>query len=242
MIQELENIKLLLEKSARKKHTLFFKVNVGDYAQHDQFMGVSMPILRKMAKDFIKLSLENIKYLIKSPINEERLLALLILINQYEQGDKNEIYQFYISHLNYVNNWNLVDSSAHLIAGAYLYKKDKGILLDLAKSEIIWERRISIVSTLYFIRRGEFKLTLRIAEILLEDTHDLIHKAVGWMLREVGKRNKELLVIFLNKYATSMPRTMVRYAIEKLPEDERKSYLNAKKMLVPPMTIKEKIG
>lgn len=228
MSQELENIKLLLQKSATEKHTLFYKVNVGDYAEHDRFIGVSVPILRKIAKDFINLPLENIKNLIESPINEERLLALLILISQYERGNKNEIYQFYMCHLKYVNNWNLVDSSAHLIAGAHLYNKDKEVLVSLARSEILWERRISIVSTLHFIRNGEFEWTLRIAEILIKDTHDLIHKAVGWMLREVGKRNKEVLVVFLDQYAACMPRMMLRYAIEKLPQDERKSYLKTK--------------
>jgi 3-methyladenine DNA glycosylase AlkD len=228
MSQELENIKLLLQKFATEKHTLFYKVNVGDYAEHDQFIVVSVPILRKIAKGFIKLPLENIKNLIESPINEERLLALLILINQYERGDKTEIYRFYVCNLKYVNNWNLVDSSAHLIAGAHLYNKGKEVLVSLAKSEILWERRISIVSALHFIRNGEFEWTLRIAKILLQDTHDLIHKAVGWMLREVGKRNKGVLVVFLDQYAACMPRTMLRYAIEKLPQNERKSYLNAR--------------
>ncbi|BDG76772.1 MULTISPECIES: DNA alkylation repair protein [Wolbachia] len=234
MGSELEDIKLLLQKFAslsQKKHTLCYKVNVGDYAEHDKFIGVSVPILRKIAKDFINLPLEGITNLVKSPINEERLLALLMLINQYERGDKqlkNEIYKFYMYNLKYVNNWNLVDSSAHLIAGAHLYNKDKEVLVSLAKSEIVWERRIAIVSTLDFIRKGKFKWTLKIAEILLKDTHDLIHKAVGWMLREVGKRNKEVLVVFLDRYAACMPRTMLRYAIEKLPKNERESYLNTR--------------
>ncbi|MES2214496.1 MAG: DNA alkylation repair protein [Pseudomonadota bacterium] len=211
-----------------EKAAMFFKTGPGDYAEHDQFIGVPVPILRKIAKDFAYLSLEELEGLIKSKINEERLLALIILTEQYKRAkerDKEMLYLFYMDHLSYVNNWNLVDSSAHLLLGAHLLNKNRDILLSLAKSEIIWERRVAIVATWMFIRCNDLEWTFKIAKILLNDKHDLIHKASGWMLRELGKRDEVGLMQFLDLYAADMPRTMLRYAIEKLPPDTRKLYL-----------------
>lgn len=206
----------------------FFKTGQGDYAEHDVFIGVPVPKLRQLAKSYDSLPLHDISILLQSLINEERLLALIILVNRYQKGDlivKKAIYEFYLEHIAYVNNWNLVDSSAHLIIGAYLYDKDKTIFLQLSQSSILWERRIAMVATWYFIRYYEFEWTIKIAQILLEDTHDLIHKAVGWMLREAGKKNPKVLTQFLDQYADKMPRTMLRYAIEKLSPIEKSHYL-----------------
>ena len=222
-------IKSLLQESPKQASHIFFKTGVGEYAEHDKFIGISVPNLRKIAKSFADLPFAEIQDFIKSPINEERLLALFILVGQYKTGDdklKDKIYHFYIANLNYVNNWNLVDASAHLIIGDYLFEKDKKLLLDLAESENLWERRIAIISTLWFIRQNHFDWTIKIATILLNDKQDLIHKAVGWMLREVGKKDKTLLIDFLNQHASNMPRTMLRYSIEKFSVSERKDFLN----------------
>jgi 3-methyladenine DNA glycosylase AlkD len=205
----------------------FFKTGAGQYAEHDQFIGVNVPTLRKIAKNFTELTTHELQFLIESKINEERLLALLILIFQYKQAGsykKEEIYAFYLRNLEHINNWNLVDASAHLIVGAHLINSDKDILVTLAKSKVIWERRISIIATWYFIRNDDLEWTFKIARMLLNDDHDLIHKAVGWMLREAGKRDENQLIAFLNQYAVKMPRTMVRYSIEKLEETQRKIY------------------
>jgi len=224
-------IRALLAQSIPKSKNLsvtFFKTGAGHYAEHDKFIGVNVPTLRKIAKEFSCLTLKEIKILLSSSINQERLLALFILIDLYKKSDtktKETIYKFYMKNLKYVNNWNLVDASAHLILGAHLLQLDKSILLILAKSEIMWERRIAIVATWYFIRNNNLAYTFKIAKILRNDDHDLIHKAVGWMLREAGKRNISLLIQFLDIYATKMPRTMLRYAIEKFPETKRKAYL-----------------
>ena len=213
---------------------VFFKMGVGDYAEHDQFIGVSVPDLRKVAKQFSVLSLTELQLLLDSPINEERLLALLILVSQYQKSsaeEKGQFYHFYMRNLKHVNNWNLVDASAHLIAGDYLHSStNKDILLVLAKSDNLWERRIAIVATWHFIRQGSYQWTLRISEILLKDSHDLIHKAVGWMLRETGKKDLKVLKDFLDQRAAFMPRTMLRYALEKLPPDERNVYLKKGKV------------
>ena len=161
-------------------------------------------------------------------------MALFILVEQYKQGVqevKDQIYQFYLNNLNQVNNWNLVDASAHLIIGAHLHQKNKQSLVVLAQSEILWERRIAIVSTWHFIRNNDLEWTFKIATFLLQDQHDLIHKAVGWMLREAGKKDQNQLIDFLEQYAQKMPRTMLRYAIERFPEPQRKAYLIKKNSL-----------
>lgn len=211
-----------------KSNAVFFKTGVGHYAEHDVFIGVSVPIIRKIAKEHADLSFKELQKLIASKINEERLLALIILVTQYQRGDKianEEVYNFYLNNMQHVSNWNLVDSSAHLILGAHLYKKNKNLLLELAKSEILWQRRIAIVATWYFIRNDDLAWTFKIAKILLKDDQDLIHKAVGWMLREAGKRDQEQLIEFLDQHAATMPRTMLRYAIEKFSAQQRKAYL-----------------
>lgn len=220
-----------LAQESSTNNTVFFKTNPGGYAEHDQFIGVSVPDLRKIAKDFSEASLDEISKLLKSKINEERLLALILLVNQYQKSDKNaraERFQFYLDHLKHVNNWNLVDSSAHLIIGAHILNDDKKLLLTLAKSKEMWERRIAIVSTWYFIRKNQLESTFKIAQLLLKDDHDLIHKAVGWMLREAGKKDEIMLIEFLDQHATKMPRTMLRYSIEKFPDTKRKYYLSLK--------------
>lgn len=214
---------------ARRDNPLFFKTGPGEYAEHDKFLGVAVPTVRKIAKEYAHISLEEIHSLLLSPYNEERLLALFIIVNRYKKADtatQAELYYFYKDNMKYVNNWNLVDQSADLIMGSYLADKDKSILFDFARSADLWERRIAIISTFYYIKKCDYTLTLSIATILLNDTHDLIHKAVGWMLREVGKRDEVVLREFLDGNASRMPRTMLRYAIEKFSVDERRHYLN----------------
>jgi 3-methyladenine DNA glycosylase AlkD len=234
-MKTIKEIQTLLQQSVtipKEKAAYFFKIGPGDYAAGDQFIGVTVPTLRAIAKKFPTLSLADIQTLLTSPVNEERALALFILTNQYTKADqqtKEKIYQFYLDNLHYVNNWNLVDASAHLIIGAHLLEHNKELLTTLAQSKNLWERRIAIVSTWYFIRNNDLDWTFKIALLLLNDTHDLIHKAVGWMLREAGKRDQDALITFLNKHAHTMPRTMLRYAIEKFPEDIRKKYLVQKK-------------
>lgn len=224
----------ILKKTAERSpaaKAIFYKTGVGEYAAHDKFLGINVPTLRQLSREFSLLSLSDIQKHITSHFNEERLLALFILIHQYQTNDatkKDTIYNFYLDNLKYVNNWNLVDASAHLLLGKHLLERKKTFLLVLSRSSNLWERRIAIVATWYFIRHDQFDWTLRIAKTLLNDPEDLIHKAVGWMLREVGKRNLAVLKIFLNTHAQRMPRTMLRYAIEKFPETQRQSYLKLK--------------
>ena len=207
-----------------EKARLFFKTHAGSYGAHDQFMGVKVPDLRKIAQHFFAASWFMLEDLLASPINEERLLALFILGRRYQKGtplEQEEIYTFYKKHLARVNNWNLVDASAHVILGAYLWDKDRSVLEELARAKSLWERRISIVSTWYFIRKNDLSWTFKMAEILLNDPEDLIHKATGWMLREAGKRDEEKLKNWLSQHAPLMPRTMLRYAIERFNPETR---------------------
>ncbi len=218
--------------STPERVCLYFKTGVGDYAEHDQFMGIRAPTLRTIAKAFASLALEDLACLLGSAINEERLLALMILTAQYASASaqhQETLYQFYTCHMSCINNWNLVDASAHLIIGAHLYDRDRRVLETLAASTTIWERRIAIVATWFFIRRGDLVWTFKIAKQLLNDPHDLIHKAAGWMLREAGKRDPAQLVQFLDEHQHSMPRTMLRYAIERFPEVQRTSFLRQAK-------------
>ena len=206
----------------------FFKTGKGEYGEGDVFLGLTVPRQRAIAKKYTKLTLADLQILLNSKFHEYRLISLLILTEKYKKADnqeKNKIAGFYLKNTKKINNWDLVDLSAHKILGDYLLDKDKKIIYRLAKSENLWERRISILTTFYFIGKGEFEDSLKIAEILLNDKHDLIHKAVGWMLREIGKRNIEILTGFLEKYSRRMPRTMLRYAIEKFAEPKRKYYL-----------------
>jgi 3-methyladenine DNA glycosylase AlkD len=228
-ILESLRVELLSESiPAHERKGIFFKTGPGDYAEHEQFIGVPVPKLRKLVKAYRTMPLDSVKCLLQSPINEERLLALLMLVERYQKGDatlKQTIFDLYQNYIQYVNNWNLVDASAHLIVGAHLDQRDKTLLLTWASSKILWERRIAIVSTWYFIRQNQYDWTIKLAEILLHDPHDLMHKAVGWMLREVGKRDETVLIGFLDQYANKMPRTMLRYAIEKFSPEKRKDYL-----------------
>jgi len=211
----------------------FFKTGKGQYGEGDVFLGVVVPKLRKISKEFWKtISMKEIQRLLNSKIHEERLLALFILMEHYAKAKKennlgkmNEIFNFYLANTKNINNWDLVDLSAPNIVGDYLLEKDRKVLYVLAKSKNLWGRRVAILSTFAFLRVGEFDDTLKISDILLSDEHDLIHKAVGWMLREVGKRDAEVLRGFLRGRYKKMPRTMLRYAIEKFPKDLRKNYL-----------------
>jgi len=207
----------------------FIKTGKGQYGEGDSFLGIRMPVLRQRANEFKDLSRSETSNLLKSKFHEARITALLIMVLQFQHGDEKvqaRIVQLYLNNTLYVNGWDLVDCSAHLILGPWLMRRDKGILSTLARSESLWERRIAIMSTVHFIRQQHFSPTLKIARLLLKDNEDLIHKAVGWMLREVGNRDRNTEEEFLRKYYRNMPRTMLRYAIEKFPEARRQQYLN----------------
>lgn len=209
----------------------FFKTEPGEYGAGDIFRGIRVPVLRQLSGKYQDLSLPNTKVLLSAPYHEDRLLALLILIHHYAKGDeaaRTEIYHLYLQSTRFINNWDLVDTSAEHIIGAQLWNKNRDPLLKLAQSADLWERRIAIMSTFHFIKRGEFADTLRVARMLLTDGEDLIHKAVGWMLREVGKRDLLTEKEFLRVYYRQMPRVMLRYAIEKFPAAERKQHLLGK--------------
>ena len=209
----------------------FFKIGPNQYGEGDIIIGVMVPQSRQVAKKFNQLPLGDVRTLLYSRVHEERLVALLILAWRYSSAsssrEKEEIVKFYLDHIKRVNNWDLVDLSAPNILGAHLVDRDgrRRLLYRLAGSENVWERRIAIVATHHFIRNGDFSDTLKIAEMLLQDRHDLIHKAVGWMLREVGKRDAAAEKEFLEKHCSVMPRTMLRYAIERLSERKRRRYM-----------------
>jgi len=211
----------------------FFKTGKGEYGEGDKFLGIRVPIIRKCVREYGAISLEDTRELLKSDFHEARLLALLILVAKYSSANRSSeqhaIYRTYLSHSKFINNWDLVDSSAEHIVGVHLFSKDKKPIYRLVRSKSLWERRIGVMATFYFIKRESFSDTLAIAELLLHDQEDLIHKAVGWMLREVGKRNQNVEERFLVKHYKEMPRTMLRYAIEKLPEMERLAYLHGTK-------------
>ncbi len=212
-----------------KNSSRFFKTGKGHYGEGDVFLGITVPELRKIAKKHIDLSLNDLQELLNSKIHEHRFTALVILISKYrkaEESEKEEIFEFYIKNMENINNWDLVDLSAPRIIGEYLLNKERSILYKLAKSNSLWERRISILSTFTFIDNNDFEDALNISELLLHDEHHLIHKAVGWGLREIGKRDQKAEERFLNKHYLRMPRTMLRYAIEKFNVKKRKTYLN----------------
>ena len=232
MNNQVANIKNEMRKLANKKiaeHSQrFFKTGKGQYGEGDIYLGIRVPVLRKIAKKFRRISLAEVSKLLESKFHEERLLSILMLVNLFKSGDEDDqklIYELYLDKTKFINNWDIVDISAGNIVGAFLFKKDKAPLYRLVLSENLWERRIAIVATFYFIRNDEFDDTLKIAEILFTDKEDLIHKAVGWMLREVGKRVIEIEEEFLEEHYLKMPRTMLRYAIERFPETRRKMYL-----------------
>ena len=209
----------------------FFKTGKGEYGEGDIFYGIKIPEQRIIAKQFKDLALNDLKNLILSKVHEERLIAAFILVDQFKSGDEKKkkiIFNFYLKNRKGINNWDLVDLSAPKIVGAYLIDKEKDLLYKFARSKDLWEKRMSIISTQAFIREHYFEDTLNISEILLSDKHDLIHKAVGWMLREVGNRDMETEEEFLRKHYKKMPRTMLRYAIEKFTEQKRNAYLKGK--------------
>jgi 3-methyladenine DNA glycosylase AlkD len=206
----------------------FFKTGPGEYGEGDVFIGVRVPELRKLVKEYPDITIKEVMQLLRSSIHEERLFALLILVSKYSKGNetvKKRIYELYLQNTKFINSWDLVDGSAQHIVGAFLMDKSKEPVYRLAKSNSLWERRIAILSTFHFIKHDNYSETLKISKILLTDDQDLIHKAVGWMLREIGKRHILTEEIFLKKYYKRMPRTMLRYAIEKFPESKRQKYL-----------------
>jgi 3-methyladenine DNA glycosylase AlkD len=209
----------------------FFKTGPGQYGEGDVFIGVRVPVIRKVAREFKGLPLPEVESLLHSKIHEERLAALVILVLRAAKADtktRKRIYDLYLANTKYINNWDLVDLSAPQLVGAYLEDKSRRPLYRMARSSWLWDRRISILATFHFIRQHDFADTLGIAETLLADREDLIHKAVGWMLREVGKRDVAALENFLGQHCRVMPRTMLRYAIEKFPEKKRREYLDSK--------------
>ena len=209
----------------------FFKTEKGSYGHGDVFLGISVPEQRLIAKKYLNLPLKDIKNLLYSDIHEHRLVALIILVQQFRRANdpvRKKLFDFYLKNTHRVNNWDLVDMSAGNIVGVYLLKRPKVLLSKLAKSKLLWDRRIAMIATHRFIYERQFDETFKIAKLLLKDQHHLIHKAVGWMLREVGNRNLGAEENFLNKYYKAMPRTALRYAIEKFPKEKRLKYLHGK--------------
>ena len=224
----IRELRTLSDKKQAEILQRFFKTGKGQYGEGDIFLGIKVPIQRQACKKY-DLSLEAIQKLLNSKIHEHRLCALFALVTKYKKAkNKKGIFQFYLKNAKRINNWDLVDLSAPNIVGNYLLDKDKKILYKLAKSKNLWKKRISIVSTFTLIRNNKLHDTLKISKILLKDKHDLIHKAVGWMLRELGKKDVKKLELFIQKNYKHMPRTMIRYAIEKFPEKKRKAYLKGK--------------
>lgn len=206
----------------------FFKTGKGEYAEGDRFLGITVSVQRAFAKKYSAVSVSDSFRLLGSPYHEERLIALFLLVRHFEKGDeamRRRIFESYLKATRFVNNWDLVDSSAYHIVGVYLVDRPRTLLTRLARSRLLWDRRVAIVATLAFIRRNDVVDTFRIASLLLKDKHDLMHKATGWMLREAGKKDPIALRVFLNRHATRMPRTMLRYAIERFSEPERLRYL-----------------
>ena len=224
-----KDLKSLENKEKAKILSGFFKTGKGQYGEGDKFLGITVPNQRKIAKKYVDLSIKEVEQLLHSKIHEHRLTALIIWTYQFEKADektKEEIYKTYLKNTKWINNWDLVDVTTPRIVGMHLLDKDRKILYKLAKSKDLWEKRISILATWAFInKRKESKDTLRISKILLNDDHDLIHKAVGWMLREIGKKDQKIEEEFLKKYYKTMPRTMLRYAIEKFDEKKKKFYM-----------------
>lgn len=234
-MSELQDAKNALTQLADKDRAFqsqrYFKTAKGEYGEGDIFLGIRVPVLRDLAKQYSHLSLSNIQSLLKSRYHEQRLLALILLVNRFKKSDetvREKIFEIFISNTSYINNWDLVDTSAPHIVGAWLYDKDRSLLYDFSNSENLWERRIAVLACFHFIDKREFTDVINIAETLLDDTEDLIHKAVGWLLRELGKKNPTKLYHFLDKYAVKMPRTMLRYALEKTPTKKRREYMDMK--------------
>jgi 3-methyladenine DNA glycosylase AlkD len=219
----------LADPEAARFAQRFFRTGPGEYGEGDVFIGIRVPVLRVVAREHRTLPLAEVRRLLRSRVHEDRFVALAILVEQYRRGDarqRERIHRLYLHHTDRVNNWDLVDVSAHKLVGAHLADRGDRALLDrLARSDALWERRIAMIATLHFIRDGESRDALRIARTLLHDEHDLIHKAVGWMLREVGKRDQRVEEEFLSRHHREMPRTMLRYAIERLSPALRQKYM-----------------
>lgn len=233
--QAVKDLKQFADHNRAQHAQKFFKTAWGEYSEGDRFLGVCVPEVRKVARDYKALDLEQIEHLLHSPLHEIRLLALVILVAQFKQAQRRqqqsrvqERFEFYLANIAYVNNWDLVDTSCRDIIGAYLLDQPNScrkILYDFARSTDLWRKRIAIISTWRFIRRGQLDDTIKLARLLIHDEHDLIHKAVGWMLRDVGEQNRDVLLNFLTRNGKRMPRTTLRYAIEKLPQAERRHWL-----------------
>lgn len=225
-----KHLRLLASKEKAAILSRFFKTGRGQYGEGDIFLGITVPQIRKTAKLFKDLELTEVKNLLRSKYHEERMTALFILVGQYKRGDeaaKEKIFRMYLANTRHINNWDLIDQTAEHIVGKYLEDRPKTLLYKLARSRSLWERRIAILSTFAYIKEGRCDETLKIARILLNDGHDLIHKAVGWMLREAGKKcSMKKEEAFLKRYYMAMPRTMLRYAIERFQESKRLAYLH----------------
>ena len=228
-----KEISKLLQKMGDKEDSLFlqgfFKTGVGQYGEGDIFLGIRIPALRKMAKEYKALPLKEVLLLLRSPYHEVRLFALILFVNTFAKSDETiqkKIYNLYVANTRYINNWDLVDISAPNIVGAFLMERSRKPLYQLAKSKSLWERRMATLATFYFIKNNQFADALKIAGILLQDKEDLIHKAAGWMLREIGKRDIACAESFLQKHCQVMPRTMLRYAIERFTPSKRRKYMD----------------
>jgi 3-methyladenine DNA glycosylase AlkD len=231
----LNSVRRDIRKVARperaRSNKWFFKTGPGQYGAGDRFLGVTVPQLRTLAREYRDMPLKYVVKLLQSPWHEERLLALLILVRQYVDADtrtRRMIHQLYLRNTRSINNWDLVDTSAAQIVGAHLETGNRRALRRLARSKSLWERRIAMIATYHYIKQGDFRDALAVAELLLKDEHDLIHKAAGWMLREIGKRDRRAEERFLKQHAARMPRTMLRYAVEKFPPRVRRKYLAVK--------------
>lgn len=222
-----KELKKIRNKEKAEHLQYFFKTSKGEYGEGDVFLGITVPEQRKIAKRFIDISFNDLQKLLDSKFHECRLTALLILVKKYKE-DREKVFNFYIKNFRNINNWDLVDLSSPKIVGDYLFDKNRKLLFNLVKSKNMWERRIAIVSTYYFIKQNDLDDTFKISKLLLKDKEDLIHKAVGWMLREASKRDENRLVAFLEDNYYNIPRTALRYAIERFKEDKRKYYLNKK--------------
>jgi len=232
MLNQLKKeLKRIADPTRAKHESRYFKTGKGEYGEGDIFLGIKTALKRQLAKEYKEMSLKDVDFLMTSKFHDYRFIALIILINKFKKADeklKKEIFNFYLNHTKYINNWDLVDVSADYIIGDYLLDKNRKILYKLAKSKDLWEKRISVIATFRFIKENDFEDSLKIAVILLKDEHDLIHKAVGWMLREIGKKDQKVEEEFLKKYYKIMPRTMLRYSIERFEENKRQKYLKGK--------------
>lgn len=231
IITELENCG---NKEKAVHLSRFFKTGKGQYGEGNRFIGVTVSEQRSIAKKYMVAELSVLKELMNSPFHEQRLTALLILVLKYQKSklkaEQEEYIRFYLNHTRFINNWDLVDLSCYTLLGHWLQDKDRSLLYELADSSNLWEQRIAIVSCMCFVRKGDFKDCLSIADKLLNHPHDLIHKATGWLLREIGKKDKAALTAFLQDRYLRMPRTMLRYAIERFPEEERKKWMKREKV------------